>query len=126
MVEGATPSVVLDWKERHAEFGEQYARARQIGYQLLADEILEISDDGANDTYVDEDGQLRTDQDVIARSKLRVDSRKWMLSKMLPKVYGEKLQTEHSGVLGVRQVTDLTDDDLAAIAAGGGGGTAGA
>ena len=58
---------------------------------VLADEILAISDDGLNDTYTDDDGNVRTATDVVARSRLRVDSRKWMLSKMLPKVYGDKL-----------------------------------
>ena len=88
---GVGASTVLGWAEAHKEVGEQYARARQFGYQLLADEILAISDDGLNDTYTDDDGNVRTATDVVARSRLRVDSRKWMLSKMLPKVYGDKL-----------------------------------
>ena len=71
-------------------FATQYARARELGYELLADEILTISDDGRNDTYQTDNGET-TNHDVIARSRLRVDSRKWMLSKMLPKVYGDKL-----------------------------------
>lgn len=99
-------------------FAAHYTRAREIGYERLADEILEISDDGTNDTYQDDDGNVRTDQDVIARSRLRVDSRKWMLAKMLPKRYGEKLDLNHSG--SIKTVTDMTDGDLAAIAAGSG------
>jgi len=90
-------------------FASQYARARQIGYERLAEEILIISDDGINDTYVDEDGNERTDHDVIARSRLRVDSRKWMLSKMLPKIYGDKIQTEHSGGVSVTVSTGVTE-----------------
>ena len=101
MVQGANPSTVLLWKDADEVFAEQYTRARTLGYQLLADEILEISDDGSNDTYTDDEGNERTNQDVIARSRLRVDSRKWMLSKMLPKVYGDKIQTEHSGGITV-------------------------
>ena len=97
-------------------FSAHYARARDIGYECLADDILEISDDGKNDTYKDHEGNDRTDQDVIARSRLRVDSRKWMLAKMLPKRYGDKL--ELAGGLTVKTVTDMTDGDLAAIAAG--------
>lgn len=99
-------------------FAAHYTRARELGYECLADDILEISDDGKNDTYTDDDGNVRTDQDVIARSRLRVDSRKWMLAKMLPKRYGEKLDLNHSG--SIKTVTDLTDGDLAAIAAGSG------
>lgn len=88
--EDTAHSTVLLWVKEHKDFADQYARAREIGYQLLADEIVEISDDGSNDTYQTENGPA-TNHDVIARSRLRVDTRKWMLSKMLPKVYGDKL-----------------------------------
>jgi hypothetical protein len=81
---GVAASTVLEWvgNPEHAEFAERYAQARARGYELLADEILEISDDGANDSYVDDDGNVRTNAEVVARSRLRVDSRKWMLSKI--------------------------------------------
>jgi hypothetical protein len=68
-----------------------YARSREIGYQKLADELIEIADDGSNDTYEDADGNKRVDHDHIARSRLRVDTRKWLLSKALPKIYGDKV-----------------------------------
>lgn len=72
-------------------FSYQYANARRAQALRWADEILDIADDGENDTYEDEDGNPRTDYDVIQRSRLRVDTRKWLLSKVLPKVYGEKV-----------------------------------
>lgn len=111
-------STVFKWLAAHPEFVEQYARAREAQADRMADEILSIADDGLNDTYVDDDGNKRTDQDVIARSRLRVDARKWLASKMAPKKYGDKVQTELSGSLNVRSAKDLTDDELAAIAAG--------
>jgi hypothetical protein len=80
----------------------QYARAREIGYQGLADELLEIADDGRNDKFSDDDGHVTVDHDVIARSRLRVDTRKWLLSKALPKVYGDKLA--HTGADGTGPV----------------------
>jgi len=58
--------------------------------------LLEVADDGRNDTYTDEDGNIRTDHDVIARSRLRVDTRKWLLSKALPKIYGDKIEATHT------------------------------
>jgi hypothetical protein len=92
-------STVLNWlkDENLAAFADQYTRAREIGYQLLSDEIIEISDDGKGDSWTDDDGVEHTDNERVARSKLRVDSRKWMLSKMLPKVYGEKIEQKHIG-----------------------------
>jgi hypothetical protein len=77
----------------------------------MFDELLEIADDGTNDTYEDVDGNPRTDHDVIARSKLRVDTRKWYLAKSMPKLYGERVALEHSGPNGVPiQVTQTLED----------------
>ena len=85
-------SSVFKWLSQHKEFADQYARAREAQADALFDEILEIADDGRNDSYTDEDGNERTNQDVIARSRLRVDARKWMAGKLRPKKYGEKLE----------------------------------
>lgn len=87
-------------------FASQYARAREAGYKLMADEIMEISDDGTNDYPILENGSgdivilNKPDTEHISRSKLRVDTRKWLLSKMLPKVYGDKVSTEITGADG--------------------------
>lgn len=83
---------VIRWIRENKPFAEQYAMAREAGYQLLADQLLEIADDSSRDTYVDDNGNTRTDTEVVARSRLRLDTRKWMLSKMLPKVYGDKVE----------------------------------
>lgn len=95
-------STVLSWvtEEPGSDgFGEQYTRARAAGYALLADEIIEISDDSSKDVQFTERGESMN-AEFVARSRLRVDSRKWMLSKMLPKVYGEKVAHEVGGVDG--------------------------
>ena len=96
--QGVAAPTVIDWVNARPDFSEQYARAREKGYALLADEIIEISDDSSSDVVETEHGQ-KTDAEVVARSRLRVDSRKWILSKMLPKVYGEKITTDITGKL---------------------------
>lgn len=73
-----------------AAYPEQYARARDVQADRFAEDILAIADDGRNDTYQTDDGEV-TNHDVIARSRLRVDARKWLASKMAPKKYGDKL-----------------------------------
>nr|WP_246307956.1 hypothetical protein [Chitinibacter bivalviorum] len=90
-------ATVLRWLDRHEEFRGKYARAREIQADTLADEIISISDDGLNDTYVDDKGNQRTDYDVVARSKLRVDARKWYASKLAPKKYGDKIEQKLTG-----------------------------
>lgn len=87
----------LQWVNADPDLADQYARARELGLETMAEEILEISDDGLNDSYVDENGNTRTDYDVVARSRLRVDTRKWLLSKCLPKKYGDKLDVTSGG-----------------------------
>ena len=113
---GPDPSTVLRWTQDAAciGFAQQYAQAREAGYRLLADQIIEISDDSSNDVIDTEHGP-KANPEVVARSRLRVDSRKWMLSKMLPKLYGDRL--ELAGTLKIGAV-DMTDAELMAIAAG--------
>lgn len=93
-------STVFKWLSEQKQFSEQYARAREAQADYMADEILQIADDGKNDTYLDDEGRSRTDQDVIARSRLRVDARKWLASKMAPKKYGDKITQELTGPNG--------------------------
>jgi hypothetical protein len=106
---------VIRWIRENRAFAEQYAMAREAGYQLLADQLLEIADDSSRDTYVDDNGNQRTDTEVVARSRLRLDTRKWMLSKMLPKIYGDKVELGGSVDLNAkiekitRRIVDGTD-----------------
>lgn len=75
--------------------------------ELLADELLSIADDGRNDTYEVTEGEeksIRTDHDVINRSRLRVDTRKWYLSKVLPKIYGDKVDMNLTGEVSIKRV----------------------
>lgn len=75
-------------------FSPQYTRARAIGYDRMSDDTIDISDDSRNDwVWRDDDGEkVRViDPETVARSRLKVDTRKWLLSKMLPKVYGDKV-----------------------------------
>ncbi len=97
-------TTVLRWLSEHEEFRTQYARAREMQADHLADEILEIADDGTNDwaERAAKGGETTTvvDHEHIQRSKLRVDTRKWLMARMAPKKYGDKLDL--GGTLTVR------------------------
>lgn len=89
-------------KDEHKELREQYVRAKEAQAEFMADEINHIADDGSNDWMerFDKEGNSigwTLNGEHVQRSKLRIDSRKWLLSKMLPKKYGDKIQTELSG-----------------------------
>jgi len=93
---GIAPRRIRQWaSDPDHPFSPMYARAREVGYQKLADELFSIADDSRNDWM-----QIRAkngemievvNKEAIERSRLRVDTRKWVLSKMLPKIYGDKL-----------------------------------
>lgn len=113
---------VSDWKAAHEGFATDIACAREEGYDKIAADCLQIADDGWNDTYLDDEGNKRTDTDVIQRSKLRIETRLKLLAKWDPKRYGDKITQELTGADGkpiqVQTAAALTDDQLAAIAAG--------
>lgn len=99
-------STVRGWALDDVEgFAAQYARARTIGLDVIAEELLEISDDGRNDWMEqhDKDGAAigyTLNGEHVQRSKLRVDSRKWLLAKLAPKKYGDKTSMELTGADG--------------------------
>ena len=88
-------STVRNWVLDDREgFAAQYARARELQIEAMADELLEISDDGTNDWMtITQGGEEREvpNQEVLQRSRLRVDTRKWLMSKIAPKKYSDKL-----------------------------------
>lgn len=86
-------------------FFKWYNDARIIRAERLAEEIIDIADDGTNDTYESynkKTGALETivDNDVIRRSELRVKARQWWVSKILSHKYGDKSQLEVTGAGG--------------------------
>lgn len=110
-------STVRQWALDDREgFSARYAQAREIGYHSMADETLEIADDASNDwmeTNGDDSEGWKANGEHIQRSRLRVDTRKWMLSKVLPKVYGDRTSVEHTGKDGGPIKTETTDKELA-------------
>lgn len=89
-------TTVFRWLAAHEAFREQYARAREAQADAFFDDMLEIADDGRNDfmlkTNADGGSVAVVDHEHIQRSKLRVDARKWMASKLAPKKYGDRTQ----------------------------------
>ncbi len=95
------PSTVRWWvvNDNGPGFAARYAQARALGMDAMADEILEIADETGLDTLIDSDGNSRPNTEWITRSRLRVDSRKWLMSKVAANLYGDKI--EHTGSIDV-------------------------
>jgi hypothetical protein len=88
--------------DRYATFREQYARARDIQLDVLADEIIHIAN-------TQEIGEIITEKptgteikraDMIEHRRLKIDARKWYAGKLAPKKYGDRQHVEHTGAEG--------------------------
>jgi hypothetical protein len=103
-------STIFRWLSEDQGFSDLYARAKEAQAECLADELLQISDDGSNDWMERRDEKTgdcigwRENGEAIQRSKLRVDTRKWVAARLLPRKYGDKVETTLTGQLAVEHV----------------------
>lgn len=94
-------NTLFRWLVKYENFSQQYAQAKQESADAMYEELLDITDDGRND-YMEALGKdgvpvgYKLNGEHIQRSKLRVDTRKWMMSKMKPKKYGDKQIVEQT------------------------------
>lgn len=97
---GVSKSTVYNWIEADDEFAGRIARARELGFDQIAEEALEIADDSRNDWVVREDGDDgetdRLNHEHVSRSKLRIETRLKLLAKWDPKRYGDKIDVNSS------------------------------
>ena len=115
-----TEGAVRAWVRDDADdFAEPYRQARELGYEVWADQIITLSDDAEGD-YIEVgkngDGTsiLKFCPENVQRSRLRVDSRKWLLAKALPKVFGDKVAVEATGAGGAPLIPEsVSSRDLA-------------
>lgn len=98
-----TVKTVFNWFRTYPEFLQQYTRAKEESADAMAEDTLDIADDGTNDWMMinrkDGSEAWQLNGEHIQRSRLRVETRKWLMSKMKPKKYGDRLELDnkHSG-----------------------------
>jgi len=106
---------IFNWFRTQEGFLQQYTRAKEESADALTDEMLDIADDGTNDYTVDKDGKDVLNTDHIQRSRLRIETRKWLASKLKPKRYGDKQQIDIADI-SEQRINELTDEELTNIA----------
>jgi hypothetical protein len=84
---GVNQSTFNDWLNDDAKLAAEYARAREELIERMAQEVLDLSD---SDVGMLPDG--KKDWAAVQKHKLQVDTRKWLLSKLAPKKYGDKIE----------------------------------
>lgn len=94
-------STIFNWLRTNESFLEQYEKAKESQADSLAEEILDIADDGTNDWMErqNKDGStyIALNVEHVQRSRLRVDARKWIASKLKPKKYGDSAMVKIGG-----------------------------
>lgn len=112
-------ATVFKWLREIKEFSDQYTKAKIEGADALVEDILDIADDGSNDWMETNDPNnpgYRLNGEHYQRSRLRVDTRKWIASKMKPKKYGDKIDMTTDGkplptpILG--GITNVSTDNI--------------
>ena len=96
-------STVSRWLHDHLDFRAQYAHAREMQADRYAAEIIELADaerETRKHVYRADGTKEVTVADAVERTRLQIDARKWYASKLAPKKYGDKVQTEISGPEG--------------------------
>lgn len=81
---------VYDWRDARENFSANIARAREVGFDVIASDCLAIADETSNDTKIGTNGDAQPNSEWITRSRLRVDTRLKLLAKWDPKRYGDK------------------------------------
>lgn len=100
------------WIDSDPDLAAQYGRARENRADKIFEEILVIQDEKP-DSVVQlspdgEGGSQRIDPAFVTWQKNRIDARKWILGKMAPKKYGDRVELEHSGEIKTPAEADLS------------------
>ncbi len=99
-------STVTGWCLTIPEFGERCRMAREIGFEHLAAECLEIADtplEGIR-TPTGKDGVEIIREDMLAHRRLQIDTRLKLLAKWDPKRYGDRVDMKAAGAGEIRIV----------------------
>lgn len=114
-----TVKTVFNWLRVHEEFLQQYAKAKEESSDAMAEDLLHIADTPVMGEIktIKPDGSVEIKQDeMLGHRRLQVDTRKWLMSKMKPKKYGEKIDHTTNGkdlptpILGGLTKSVQTDD----------------
>ena len=99
-----------EWIDKDVEKANRYTRACSQRAEGLFEECLEIANTTikGETTKVFEDGTtIVTKGDMYQHRRLMIDTRKWMVGKLEPKKYGDKVQQEHSGDIVIKTITGM-------------------
>lgn len=90
-------STIANWRRKHPEFDDAIKMAMEIRANAMADEILHIADDSSED-WVESNDPRRPgrvlNKEAVLRSRVKIDTRKWLMGRLYPKKWGEKIEID--------------------------------
>lgn len=112
-------STFFIWVDEDIQKSKQYERAIELRSEFLFDEMFEIADNQGADVGTDKDGNQVINPNIVQRNRLQIDVRKWALSKMMPKKFGDKLDMTTGGeklnttpnIINVKIIESNDDDE---------------
>ncbi len=97
---GVPLTTLENWIREDSELATRYARARENWIDNMAQEIQDIADAPVSYT-----SQGSVDTGDVQNRKLQIDTRKWLLSKIASKKYGDKVEVDHTGTVKIDAIT---------------------
>jgi len=92
------PQTINRWRRESEIFSSKYAQAKMEQAEFMAESIEDLCQEAI--TYNDSEGNARIDSGSVALIRLKIDSRKWLASKLAPKIYGDRANQEDKSSLG--------------------------
>ena len=114
-------SMIFKWIQEDKEFSDQYAKARELCYDVWAEQILDIADTpcpGEKVKILASGEKETTIEDMTNHRRLQIDARKWIVAKLAPKKYGDKLELsgDQDNPLKIEQTIDVSKLSTQALA----------
>jgi hypothetical protein len=97
------------WMYRNPDFRSSYMRARIAQVDLLAEKSLDVANNDANDTTINAQGDTVGLSVTVARDRLKLDTRRWLASKLMPKLYGNEIELANEKEKNARQEAELIE-----------------
>lgn len=98
-------TAVYDWigkdTDESKELSHIFSRAQELWCRAQIRKTIEIADDETRDYYTDLKGERKSDNTAVGRDRNRIMARQWAMAKLAPKIFGDKVQTEHSGEIAI-------------------------
>jgi hypothetical protein len=106
---------IKSWIAKREELSAEYARVRTLQADAWADEMIGIADDKSRDTKTIEtqNGSYDVaDKEWIERSKQRIETRKWLMGRLHPKQWGDKIEQTVNGNITTQFTLSVGDGSV--------------